>query len=113
MIILSDGISEVKPEEKLTIKRSLGKTKLYWILIGSGDDDLTRDFERYIKSLGGTVYLGEAADLKRIFGEISKLESSPVTMEEKVTTTYRFGILPLLAFVSLLIAGAIEMWREV
>lgn len=113
MIILSDGISEISREDKQIIEGSLGKTKLYWILIGNEDQELTREFQKYVKSLGGTVYLGEADDLSEIFTEISKLESSPVTLEEKVTTTYRFGQLPLIAFVALLVAGLLEVWREV
>ncbi len=113
VIVISDGVSEVTLEEKAEIVENLGDTKLYFIRIGNDTSELIAVFEDYLESLGGTVYHGETKDLPAIFDEISKLESSPVVWEQKVTTVYRFGLLPMIAFLSLLLAGLIEMLREV
>ncbi len=113
VIVISDGVSDVTAEEKSEIEENLGDTRLYFIRIGKDASELIAIFEEYFKSLGGKVYHGEAKDLPAIFNEISKLESSPVIWEQKVTTVYRFGILPQIAFLCLLLAGLIEMLREV
>ena len=112
VIVVSDGVSEVKPEEREAIESALGKTKIYWIWIG-GSDKLALEFGEYVESLGGKVYQGEAKDLAEIFSEISRLETSPVVWEQHITTVYRFGALPLTAFLSLLGAGLIDLLREV
>lgn len=113
VIVVSDGVSEVKPEEKDRIEAALGKNKIYWIWIGEKDEKLALEFADYVRSLGGKVYQGEAADLEEIFSEISRLETSPVVWEQHVSTIYNFGFLPLLAFLGLLGAGLVDLLREV
>src|SRR5258706_7602041 len=112
VIIVSDGSSEVLPKEKEAIEAALGNTKLYWISIGE-EEPLALAFETYLKSLGGKVYQGKFEDLDKIFSEISQLESSPVVWEIHTKTVYQFGILPLIAFLSLLGVGLVEIILEI
>ncbi len=113
VIMVSDGGSDVSSKEKSTIEHALGKTKLYWIWIGSQADELAQAFGDYVERLGGKVYKGEVRDLGAIFSEISQLEASPVVWEQHIATVYNFGVLPLVALCSLLGAGLLEMFREV
>lgn len=113
IIVISDGVSEIFPEEKSDIEENLGDMMIYFIRIGNDNSELIDSFESYLKKLGGKVYHGESDDLPDIFDEISRLESSPVVWEQRVTTVYRFGILPYLAFLCLMLAGIVETFREV
>jgi|CXWL01.1.fsa_nt_gi hypothetical protein len=114
IIIVSDGSSEVTPEEKNLIESNLGTTKLYWIWIDGGEsDDLSLQFGGYIRSIGGNVFRGRVADLGRMFAEVDQLEASPVIWRQQVTTIYEFGILPQLALLGLLFAGLTNQLREV
>ena len=74
---------------------------------------MAQEFALYVTSLGGKVYRAEAEDLDEIFSQIHNLEASPVLLQQHVTTVYNFGILPLAALVSLLLAGVVNTIREV
>lgn len=114
IIIVSDGSSEITPEEKTLIESNLGGTRFYWIWIDGGEpDELSDQFGDYVKSIGGEVFRGQVTELGRIFSEIDRLETSPVIWQQHVTTVYRFGVLPQLALVSLLLAGLTNMLREI
>ncbi len=116
VIVVSDGGSIVTPEEKSAIETALGKTKLYWIWIsekGAEEDQMAQQFGVYVTSLGGKVYRGGVDELSEIFREINKLETSPVLQQQHVTNVYDFGILPLAALVSLLLAGVVNTVREI
>lgn len=115
IIVVSDGGSQVTPEEKETIQAIRGQTRIYWIWIkeGSEEDEVAAEFGLYLKEIGGTVYEAGVEDLPQIFDEIDQLEASPVLYEQRVVTTYNFGLLPYLAVASLLFAGLVEMVREV
>lgn len=113
IIVVSDGGSTVTSEERSVIEAALGQTELYWIWIGAENDQVARQFGVYVTSLGGKVYRGELAELAGIFSEINKLEASPVLYEQRVTTIYNFGALPLLALASLLLAGLVNTIREI
>lgn len=115
LIVVSDGGSIVQPKEKTAIESALGETKLYWIWIREGDEEETtaQRFGVYVTSLGGKVYRSGLEELDDIFIEISKLEASPVLYEQHVGTVYNFGVLPLLALISLLLAGLVNTVREV
>ncbi len=115
LIVVSDGGSDVTPEEKTAIETSLGQTKLYWIWINEeGEaDEMAQKFGAYVTSLGGQIFRGGIKDLDDMFRQINKLEASPVLYEQHVTTAYHFGILPLLALGSVLLAGLVNIVREV
>lgn len=113
VIIVSDGVSEVKPKEKEAIEDSIGTTMLYWIWIGDKDAAHALEFKAYVESLGGKVFQGEAEDLDEIFNEISQLEASPVIWEQHTNTVYNYGALPAIAFFALLGAGLVDLMREV
>ncbi len=113
VIIVSDGGSDVTPEEKNAIETALGQTKFYWIWIGEDDDQEAQDFALYVTGLDGKVYRGEIEDLAEIFGQINQLEASPVLWEQRVAAVYHFGLLPLAALVSLLLAAVTDLVREV
>lgn len=113
LIVVSDGGSEVTPEEKRAIESALGQTKFYWIWIGNESDEMAQRFGVYVTKLGGKVYRDEVKKLGEIFSEINKLEASPVLYEQHVTTVYNFGVLPLLALISLFLAGLVNTMREV
>lgn len=114
IIVVSDGGSEITPEEKGLIESNLGDTRLYWIWIEGGEaDELAEQFGDYVTSLGGKVFRGQITQLGQIFSEIDQLEASPVVWQQHVTTVYRFGILPQLALISLLLAGLVNIFREV
>ncbi len=116
IILVSDGGSEISPEEKKAITDTLGQTKLYWIWISEVDapeDQEALNFGVYVTELDGKIYRGGPSDLPEIFRQIDKLETSPVLYEEHVSTTYQFGVLPALALVSLLLAGLVHIIREI
>ena len=115
VIVVSDGITSVKPAEAETINRLLVQThpRIYWILIGDQNQPMAQNFRNYIEGLGGKFYQTRPQDLRRVFAEISELESSPVVYEQRVTAQVRFGpILAILAGV-LLIAALLEIIKEV
>lgn len=114
ILVVSDGGSEITPEEKGAIESNLGETRLYWIWIESGEpDELAEQFGDYVTRLGGKVFRGKITQLGQIFTEIDQLEASPVVWQQHVTTVYRFGVLPQIALVSLLLAGLTNMLREI
>lgn len=113
LIMVSDGSSELKPEEKSAIENALEETKLYWIWIGPENDILSQAFGDYIRDLGGLVFRGGVEDLDMIFTEISTLEAAPVVWEQRITTVYHYGLLPLAALINLLVAAVVHRFREV
>lgn len=113
IIVVSDGSSEVKPEEKTAIESALGKTRLFWIWIGEQTDPDAVAFEQYFKSLGGKVYTTEIGELSEMLMQISQLEMSPVFWQQQVSVRYQFGLLPMVALISLMVAGLVDMFREV
>lgn len=115
VIIVSDGISSLKTYEKEEISELVQETgvKVYWIWIGNDNEDLASQFGRYVEQLGGSVYLSTPEDLKAIFSEISRLETSPIILEQKISTIYRFGsLLVILAAISVVV-GIVEFFKEV
>lgn len=115
LIVISDGGSLVTPQEKTAIETALGEIKFYWIWIHEGEvEDVTaQQFGAYVTSLGGQIYRGGIKELPEIFKQINRLEASPVLYEQRVTTVYNFGLLPLVALISLLLAGLTTLLREV
>ncbi len=116
IIVVSDGGSDVTPQEKGAIETNLGQTQLYWIWIsekGAEDDKQAQEFALYVTSIHGKVYRGGTSDLAEIFREINQLETSPVLLEQHITSVYNFGLLPLVALVSLLLAGVMNTIREI
>lgn len=107
IIVVSDGASKVKPEEKITIESALGKTRLFWIWIGDQTDADAIAFEQYFRSLGGNVYNAEIGELSEMLTQISELEMSPVLWEQQVSSTYQFGVLQMVAIVGLILAGLV------
>ncbi|MEX1068745.1 MAG: VWA domain-containing protein [Patescibacteria group bacterium] len=114
VIIVSDGISSLKPEEKEVILQLMEQTqpRLYWILAGDPNPSLAVEFRRYIEGLGGTFYQTTPQELKQVFDEISELEASPAVYEQEVTVQVRFG--PLLAILAgiLVLASLIDITKE-
>jgi len=115
MIVVSDGLSAVSPEDRETISRLVGetRTRVYWIWIGEPGEELSLAFAGYVEQLGGIVYVGAPQDLGEIFTEISRLETSQVVLEQQVQSSYRFGIWPALALITLAAAAAVGLLKEV
>lgn len=119
IVVVSDGGSLVTDEEKTAIEAALGQTKFYWVWIEenkkqeSQEDQVAQQFSVYVTSLGGKVYRGRLKNLSEIFAEINRLEASPVLYEQRISSTYNFGVLPLVALISLLLAGLLNTMREV
>ena len=115
VILLSDGISGVRPQEKEVIKLLLSQThpRLYWIVIGEQNESLTTQFRTYIEGLGGKVYLVSPEELREVFNEISQLEASPVIYEQNATARVEFGPLLLVLAGVLALASLLEIAKEV
>lgn len=115
VILLSDGVSGVKPEEVAEIERLLVQSNphLYWILIGDPNHVLTVNFRQRVEGWGGKVYLTSAAELQEVFNEISQLESSPVVYEQNATARVEFGPWLFILAGFLALASLIEITKEV
>lgn len=115
VIILSDGISSLKPAQIDTIGQLIAQTQpqLYWVVIGSQSDALTVQFGKYIEGWGGKVYQTTAAELQQVFDEISQLEASPVVYEQSVTSRVEFGSLLLVLAGVLVLVSLLEINKEV
>ena len=115
VILISDGISSVKPQEKEVIELLLSQTHphLYWIVIGEQNESLTIQFRAYIEGLGGKVYLVSPEELREVFDEISQLEASPVIYEQNATTRVEFGPLLLILTGVLALVSLLEITKEV
>lgn len=114
IIVVSDGASRLTDTQKEAIENSKAETKIYWIWIAdSHDDPAARNFGDYMRSINGTVYEARTARLAEIFAEISKLESSPITWQNKTQSRSRYGFLPWLNLISFLFASLVHLIREV
>ena len=115
VILLSDGESELKPEEKEKIELLLAQTHphLYWITIGDQNNPLTVKFRGYVAGWGGKVYLISPEELQEVFDEISQLESSPVVYEQSATTRVEFGPLLFILAGALALVSLLEITKEV
>ena len=115
IIVVSDGLSVIKDEDRETIFRLVEEThtRVYWILTGNLEYRLPQEFADFVKQLGGTVYRVNPQDLDDIFAEISRLETSPVVIEHKFQNSYRFGIWAILALISLAAAAVVDLLKEV
>jgi len=115
VILLSDGISGIRPEEKEEIEFLLSQTDphLYWIMIGDQNQPLTVQFRKYIEGLGGQIYLVNPGELQEVFDKISQLEASPVVYEQDATARMEFGPLLFVLAGVLALASLLEIAKEV
>lgn len=115
VIIVSDGISTVSAKDVSAISTLVGETgaKVYWVWIGDFSDETALDFKGLVEYLGGTVYQGGVEDLEAIFAEISRLETSSVVYEQRVSVIYKFGPILMLLVLSLGVLILTEFVREV
>lgn len=115
VILVSDGVSELKPEEAAEIERLLAQAQphLYWILIGDPNQVLAVKLRQYIEGWGGKVYLTGAAELQEVFNEISRLEPNPVVYEQSVTARVEYGQLIFILAGVLALVSLLEITKEV
>jgi Ca-activated chloride channel family protein len=115
VILLSDGESNLPPEEKGIIEFLLSQTHphLYWIVIGDQNGPLTAQFRGYVEGWGGKVYQISPAELQEVFDEISQLESSPVVYEQNATARVEFGPLLFILAGVLALVSLLEITKEV
>lgn len=115
VLIVSDGISDVTPEEKKQIELLLSQTHahLYWIVIGSQTQPITIELRAYFEGLGGKTYSVNPEELEEVFDEISRLETSPVVYEQVSSSRPEFGPLLFVTAGVLALVSLLEITKEV
>lgn len=114
LILVTDGEASMERERTLALARQLAELhiRVYVLGVGPGwinNSLLTRDLRRLVESVGGTVIpVGNDAQMRAAFAEISRLERSTIYVERSITYLEIYGLLAALAVLLLLAYQAVS-----